>query len=129
MDEEALLKIIFIMGSYISILDIFKIHRNYQLCTEAVVNIYLHHIIIVGVMLGVFFKNIFFKKIHLIISLAITCLWMWNGGCVMTRWQYEVIPYDESDLKELDGDFTQQLVNHLFIMVPVIAYDFYKILM
>jgi hypothetical protein len=56
-------------------------------------------------------------------------LWFMNRGCIMTKWQYEVIPYTKDDKDDLDGDFYTQIINHLFIMVPVIFYDFYKILM
>jgi hypothetical protein len=128
MDED-LLRVIFILGSYIAILDIFKIHRNHRLCTEAVVNIYLHHILVVGVIVGSFFKNIFLQKFHLATCLLITTMWFMNRGCIMTKWQYEVIPYTKADKDELDGDFYTQMINHLFIMVPVVFYDFYKILM
>jgi hypothetical protein len=131
MDED-LLRVIFILGSYIAILDIFKIHREYRLSAEAIVNIYLHHLLIVGVVVGSFFKNIFLKKIHLMACLAITCTWLWNRGCIMTRWQVETVPYTKRDLNEIvevDDDFTNQLLGHLMVMVPVVFYDFYKILM
>jgi hypothetical protein len=130
--DEALFKVIFLLGSYISILDIFKIHREYRLSAEAIVNIYLHHLLIVWVVVGSFFQNIFLKKIHLMVCLAITCTWLWNRGCIMTRWQVEAVPYTKRDLIEIvevDDDFTNQLLGHLMVMVPAISYDFYKILM
>jgi hypothetical protein len=131
MDED-LLKIIFIMGSYITILDVFKIHKKYHLGTEAVVNMYLHHILIVGVVVGSFFKNLFFQKIHLAVCMCVTSAWLWNRGCVLTKWQVEAVPYTKQDLVdivEMDGNFTNQLLGHLMVMVPAISYDFYKILM
>jgi hypothetical protein len=131
MDED-LLKIIFIMGSYITILDVFKIHKKYQLASEAVVNMYLHHILIVGVVVGSFFKNLFFQKIHLAVCMCVTSAWLWNRGCVLTKWQVEAVPYTKQDLVdivEMDGNFTNQLLGHLMVMVPAISYDFYKILM
>lgn len=130
--DETLLKVIFIMGSYITILDVFKIHKEYTLSAEAIVNIFLHHILIVGVVVGTFFKNIFFKKIHLAMCLCVTSAWMWNRGCVLTQWQVEAVPYTKKDLVdivEMDGDFINQLSGHLLVMVPAISYDFYKILM
>jgi hypothetical protein len=131
MDED-LFKIIFIMGSYITILDIFKIHREYRLSAEAMVNIFLHHILILTVVIGSFFKNIFFKKIHLAMCVCVTTAWVWNRGCILTKWQVESVPYTKKDLMEIveiEEDFTTQLVGHLGIMVPVVFYDFYKILM
>jgi len=130
--DEALFKVIFLMGSYISILDIFKIHREYRLSPEAMVNIYLHHILIVGVVVGSFFENIFLKKIHLAVCTCVTGAWLWNRGCVLTRWQVEAVPYTKRDLVEIvemDGNFTNQLLGHMMVMVPAISYDFYKILM
>ena len=126
-----LFKVIVLVGTYISILDIFKIHRDYKLSAEAAANIYLHHILIMWVVIGSFFKNIFLKKIHLAICLCVTGVWIWNRGCVLTRWQVEEISYTKKDLVEIvemDGDFTNQLICHLAVMVPVILYDFYKLL-
>jgi hypothetical protein len=128
MDAD-LLKIIFIMGSYITILDVFKIHHKYHLGTEAVVNMYLHHILIIGVMVGSFFKNLFLQKIHLALCLFITTLWFSKGGCIMTMLQNELIPYTKEDREVIEGDYQTRVVNHLFVIVPVILYDFYKILM
>lgn len=130
--DGVLFKVIFLLGSYISILDIFKIHKEYRLSAEAMVNIYLHHILIVGVVVGSFFENIFLKKIHLAVCMCVTSAWLWNRGCVLTKWQVETVPYTKQDLVdivEMDGNFTNQLLGHLMVMVPAISYDFYKILM
>jgi len=131
MDRD-LFWIIIIVASYISILDVYKIHRDYLLNNEAIANIYLHHVLIVGLVVGSFLKNIFLKKIHLLVCLCVTTAWVWNGGCILTKWQIEAVPYTKKDLvdiMEMDGDFIRQLAGHLMVMVPVIAYDFYNILM
>jgi hypothetical protein len=130
--DEVLFKVIFLLGSYISILDIFKIHKEYRLSAEAMANIYLHHVLIVGVVVGSFFQNIFLKKIHLVVCMCVTGAWLWNRGCIMTRWQVETVPYTKRDLVdivEIDDNFTHQLLGHLMVMMPAISYDFYKILM
>lgn len=127
-----LFKVIVIVGTYITILDVFKIHRDYALRPETIANLYLHHILILGVVIGSFFKNIFLKKIHLAVCLCVTTAWLWNGGCILTRWQCEEVPYTKKDLIEIveqDGNFMHQLIGHLAVMVPVILYDFYKLLM
>ena len=64
--------------------------------------------------------------------ICVTTAWMWNRGCILTKWQVEAVPYTKKDLVEIveiDGPFVNQLIGHLAIMVPVVCYDFYKILM
>jgi hypothetical protein len=126
-----LFKVIVIVGTYITILDVLKIHRDYVLRPETIANIYLHHILIASVIIGSFFKNIFLSKIHLVSCMCVSAMWFWNGGCIMTRWQCEDIPYTKRDLIEIveqDGNFTHQLMGHLIVILPVILYDFYKLL-
>ena len=115
-------------GSYIAVMDVFGTHRNYILTPEAIANMLLHHILIMYILLGGFFRSWLGTRVHLGICILVTSLWFRNRGCLMTQWQKEDIPYTDWDLECIHGSYEDSMKLHLFIMMPVIAYDFYKIL-
>jgi hypothetical protein len=118
----------FIVGSYITILDVFGTHRNYMLGPEVMANMFLHHILIIYIMLGGFLRSWIGTRVHLVLCILIMSMWFKNHGCIMSHWQKEDIPYTSWDLECIHGSYEESRNTHLFIMLPVIAYDFYKIL-
>lgn len=126
--DVTLLKVTALMGLYLGTLDVFQIHRNYTLDTETIANMYLHHILITFIMIGTFFYSKAMTKFHVITALLVLGLWIHNDGCLMTMWQNEKIPYSTQDYHDIHGTRETRAQNHFLIMIPAIAYDFYKLL-
>ena len=126
--DETLLKVSFLIGSHIAIMDIFHVHKDYTLDSVTTVNMYIHQLLVTTIIVGCFFVKKFFIWSHLLSCLVIAVLWQLNDGCIMSQWQIEAVPYTPADLDAIHGSFEKRITNHLFVLVPAIMYDFYKLL-
>jgi hypothetical protein len=90
---------------------------------------FLHHLIISIFVLGIFITEYKFIQIHLVAASLVIILWFSLDGCFLNKIQKEFIKYSPNDEAAIHGVYSDQARNQLLVGVPIILYDFYKLLL
>lgn len=108
--------------------DIQVIHAKYDLSTRTKALMFLHHLLILFMILGVFLKTTIFIKMHLFVLLsALVCWFMCGQSCFMADWQRKSINYSEEDLRIIHKSRGKQMLEFFGITIPFILIDLYKL--
>lgn len=126
--DATLAKIALLMAAHVALIDINQVHRNYYLAPGVKALIFFHHVIISVVVLGIFLVDKRLVRMHLVATFATVLTWFLMDGCFIVDIQREFIKYFPNDDRLIHGTYDEQVRNQLIIGVPIILYDFYKLL-
>jgi|688.fasta_scaffold348587_2 hypothetical protein len=126
--ESVLAKVMVMGAAHITDMDVNHVHRNYKLPLDVKALMFLHHLIITMVVLGIFLTSKKFIRMHLVATAFIFILWFSFDGCVLTFLQKELINYFPGDCEAIHGTYTKQAREQFVIGGSIILYDFYKLL-
>ena len=107
--------------------DIDVIHSEYDVDTKTKFLMFIHHVLIVSAIAGMFFVNKTNIKIHILILAIELILWQIFNGCIMAILQREWINYTEEDLVRIHGATEIQNSNFYLITILGIVLDLLKL--
>ena len=107
--------------------DIFVIHRKYTLTPRQKLEMFVHHIIILTVLLGIFFTDRKSILVHALVVAGCLVCWFMNDGCIMAQWQRSNVGYTPDDLVAIHGTPEKQLEQFIGTIGPVALITVYKL--
>lgn len=126
--DETIEKMALVAAAWVANADINMVHRGYHLEPLVQLLMLFHHFVIALFVFGIFFTNKNTIRLHLVAASTLVIMWFLRDGCFLTEIQKEFIKYSPEDEVAIHGTHAQQVRNLLVIGVPVILYDFYKLL-
>ena len=106
--------------------DIDVIHMNYELDKSTKNLMYLHHIILTLMTMGILFTKNISIKIHTLLLLLIFVGFFLCNGCIIAIKQREAISYTKRDLLKIHGTYEDSL-KYILLLIPLLAFNLYKL--
>ena len=126
--DWTLQKLMVLMAINTTAVSINHVHRTHNLGIGARLVLFLHHLVIMIIIIGAFLTTDRFIRYHLLLATGVFVMWFCIDGCFLTFAEKELVDYSPSDTAALHGTYENGATHQLLITLPLILYDFYKLL-
>lgn len=106
--------------------DIDVIHMNYELDKYTKNLMYIHHIILSLMTIGILFTKNISIKVHTLLLVFICVGFFVCKGCILAIKQREAISYNKRDLLKIHGTHEGSRIK-ILLLIPLIVFDLYKL--
>ena len=126
--DAILQKVMVLMAVNTTVTSIHQVHRNHTLGIDAKLVIFLHNLVIMILIIGAFLTTRKCIRAHLLLTAGVFVMWFCLDGCILTFFEKELIQYSPSEKEALHGTYEYGAAHQLGVTLPLILYDFYKLL-